>query len=111
MAAVFAFHTGKAVMQIAAIEIAIDHLLVIDPEKSFKIILYATVVIRRLRISRTINGGRNNPCRYDHRYPLHSQLTVGGDVSALLGKAGGPQLRFLDTGTIPKRAPGALRKV
>jgi ABC-2 type transport system permease protein len=62
MAAVFAFHTGEAVVQITAIEIAIDHLLdigppesilsgemlVIDPDKSFKIILYATVVIRRL---------------------------------------------------------------
>ena len=73
MAAVFAFHTGKPVVQITAIEIAIDHLLdigppesilpgemiVIDPEKSFKIILYTTVVIRRLRISWTINGGRN----------------------------------------------------
>jgi len=72
MAAVFTFHTGKPVVQITAIEITIDHLLdigppeavlrgeilVIDPEKGFKIILYAAVVIRRLRISWTINGGR-----------------------------------------------------
>ena len=34
MAAVFAFHTGKAVMQIAAIEIAIDHLLDIRPPEA-----------------------------------------------------------------------------
>jgi hypothetical protein len=73
MAAIFAFHTGKAVVQIAAIEIAIDHLLdigppesvlpgemlVIDPDKGFKIVLYTAVVIRRLRISWTINGGRS----------------------------------------------------
>jgi len=65
-------HAGKPVVQITAIEITIDHLLdigppeavlrgeilVIDPEKGFKIILYAAVVIRRLRISWTINGGR-----------------------------------------------------
>ena len=59
MAAVFAFHTGKPVVQITAIEITIDHLLdigppeavlpgemlVIDPDKGFKIVLYAAVVI------------------------------------------------------------------
>lgn len=66
-------HAGKAVVQITAIEVAVDHLLdiwppesvlpgeifVIDPEKDFKIILYTAVVIRILRISWTINGGRN----------------------------------------------------
>ncbi|MDP1989767.1 MAG: hypothetical protein Q8K00_01995, partial [Syntrophales bacterium] len=31
MAAVFAFHTSKAVVQIAAVEIAIDHLLDMGP--------------------------------------------------------------------------------
>jgi len=73
VAAVFTFYAGKAVVQITAIEITIDHLLdirppesilpgkmlVIDPDKSFKIILYAAVVIRILRISWSINGGRN----------------------------------------------------
>jgi hypothetical protein len=73
MAAVFTFHAGKPVVQIAALEIAIDHLLdigppesvlpremlVIDPDKGFKIVLYAAVVIRRLRISWTIHGGRS----------------------------------------------------
>jgi len=34
MAAIFAFHAGKAVVQIAAIEIAIDHLLDIGPPES-----------------------------------------------------------------------------
>jgi hypothetical protein len=34
MAAVFAFHAGKAVVQITAIEIAIDHLLDIGPPES-----------------------------------------------------------------------------
>ena len=59
MAAIFAFHAGKAVVQIAAIEIPIDHLLdigppeavlpgkmlVIDPDKGLKIVLHAPVVI------------------------------------------------------------------
>jgi hypothetical protein len=34
MAAVLAFHTGKATVQIAAIEIAIDYLLDIGPPES-----------------------------------------------------------------------------
>jgi len=65
-------HTGKTIVRIAAVEITIDHLfdigppesvlpgeiLVIDPDKGFKIILYTAVVIRRLRISWMINGGR-----------------------------------------------------
>jgi hypothetical protein len=72
MTAIFTFHTGKAVVQIAAIEIAVNDLLqigppesvlpgemlVINPDKGFKIVLYTAVVIRRLRISWAINGGR-----------------------------------------------------
>jgi hypothetical protein len=71
MAAVFAFHTGKAVVQITAIEITIDHLLdigppesvlpgemlVIDPDKSLKIVLYAAVIIGQLWIPGTIDSG------------------------------------------------------
>jgi hypothetical protein len=71
MAAVFAFHTGKATVQIAAIEIAKDHLLdiwppesvlpgkmlVIDPDEGLKIVLYAAVIIGCLRISGPINSG------------------------------------------------------
>jgi hypothetical protein len=34
MAAIFAFHSGKAVMQIATVEITIDHLLDIGPSES-----------------------------------------------------------------------------
>jgi len=59
MIAIFAFHTGKAVVQITAIEITIDHLLdigppesvmpgkafVIDPDKGFKVVLYTVVII------------------------------------------------------------------
>ena len=70
---VFAFHAGKAVVQITAIEVAVDYLLdirppeavlpgeilVIDPDKGLKIVLDAAVVTRILRISWTINGGRS----------------------------------------------------
>jgi len=73
VATVFTFHAGKAVVQITAIEIAVDHLLdirppesvlpgemlVIDLDKGLKIVLDAAVVIRRLRISWTINSGRS----------------------------------------------------
>ena len=72
MTAVITFDTGKTIVRIAAVEKTIDHLvdigppesvlpgeiLVIDPDKGFKIILYTAVVIRRLRISWMINGGR-----------------------------------------------------
>ena len=34
MAAIFAFHAGKPVVQIAAIEIAVDHLLDIGPPEA-----------------------------------------------------------------------------
>jgi hypothetical protein len=64
MAAVLAFHTGKAVVQVTAIEITIDHLLdigppeavlpgemiIIDPDKGLEIVLHASVIIGRLRI-------------------------------------------------------------
>jgi hypothetical protein len=72
MAAILAFHTGKAVVQIAAIQIPVNNLLqigppesvlpgemlVIDPDKGLEIVLHAAVVNRRLRISWTINSGR-----------------------------------------------------
>jgi hypothetical protein len=59
MAAAITFDAGKAVVQIAAIEITIDHLLyirppesvlpgevfVIDPDKGFKVVLYTVVII------------------------------------------------------------------
>ena len=67
-------------------EIATDHLLdiepiesvlpgemlVIDPDKGFKIVIYAAAVIRRLRISGTINGSRSgydfSPLRKSDRH-------------------------------------------
>jgi hypothetical protein len=72
MAAILAFHAGKAVVQIAAIQIPVNNLfqigtpetvlpgeiLLIDPDEGFKIVLHTAVVIRRLRISWPINGGR-----------------------------------------------------
>ena len=59
IAAIFAFHTGKTVVQIATVQITIDHLLdiwppetvlpgelfIVDPDKGLKIILYAVVII------------------------------------------------------------------
>jgi hypothetical protein len=71
MAAVFAFHTGKTVVQIAAVEVAIDHLLdiwppetvltrkilIIDPDEGLKIVIHAAVIIGSLGISGPINGG------------------------------------------------------
>ena len=63
MAAVFAFDTGKAVAQIAAIQITINHLFAIGPPEAvllgevfvvglnegFKIVLDTVVIIRILR--------------------------------------------------------------
>jgi hypothetical protein len=57
MAAIFAFHASKAVVRIAAVEIAMDHLLhigppetvlpgevfVIDPDEGFKVVLQGAV--------------------------------------------------------------------
>ena len=59
MAAVFTLHTGKAVVQVAAIKITVNHLLdiwppetvlpgelfFVNPDKGLKIILYAVVII------------------------------------------------------------------
>ena len=73
MAAVFTFHAGTPGVQIAALESARDHLrdvgppesvvpgdmLVINPDTGFTIVLDAAGVIRRLRISWTIHGGRS----------------------------------------------------
>jgi hypothetical protein len=72
MTAIFTFHTGKAVVRVAAVEVPVNDILkigrpesvlpgevfVIDPNKGFKVVPYTLVVIRRLRISWAINGGR-----------------------------------------------------
>ena len=73
MAAVFPCHAGTPVVQIAALEIARDHLrdrgppesvvpgdmLAINPDTGFTLVLDAAGVIRSLRISWTIHGGRS----------------------------------------------------
>ena len=72
MAAVFAFDAGKAVAQIAAIEIAVDYLFDIRPPETvifgkpviinlhqgFKIILDTVVIIRILRMAWLVCGCR-----------------------------------------------------
>lgn len=59
VAAIFTLHTGEAVVQIAAVEIAVNHLLdigppesvlpgemfIIDSDKCFKIVFDASVII------------------------------------------------------------------
>lgn len=70
MAAIPAAHPGKAVLQNAAIQVAVDDLLdvgtqetvlpwkpvVIDLFESFKIIFHALIVGRILRFALTVNG-------------------------------------------------------
>jgi hypothetical protein len=86
MAAVFAFHTGEAIVQIAAIEIPVNDLLEIGTEKSilpfksflinlekgFKMILHAPVIIGRLRVPWTVDSGGSghdfSPLRKSDRY-------------------------------------------
>jgi hypothetical protein len=72
MAAVSTFHPGKTVVQIAAVEIAIDHLLdvgppesvlprktlLIDLNKDLEAVFNAAVIIRILRASGAIDCGR-----------------------------------------------------
>jgi len=71
MAAVFAFHTGEAIMHISAIEIPVNDLLkigspesvflfepfLVDLEKGFKMVLHAPVIIGKLRVPWTVNSG------------------------------------------------------
>lgn len=71
IAAIFAFHTGKAVVQISTVQVLIHDipeirteesvgplkLLFVPLDKGFKMIPDATVIIGGLRISEPINGG------------------------------------------------------
>jgi len=68
MATVFAFHASKAVAQIAAIQITVDHLFDIGPPEAvlpgevfvvglnegFKIVLDAVIIVRILRSARMV---------------------------------------------------------
>jgi hypothetical protein len=71
MVTVTALRAGKAVVQVAAVQITLNDLLeigapetvlpfepfLIDLDKGFKMIFHTPVIIRRLRISGAINGG------------------------------------------------------
>ena len=73
MAAIFAFHTGKAVVQVATVQVAVNDLLevgapepirlfeplLVNLNKGFKMVLHAPVIIRRLRVPGKANGGRS----------------------------------------------------
>ena len=103
MATVITFHAGKAVVQITAIEIAIDHLLdigppesvlpgeilVIDLDKNLKIVLDAALVIPILRISWTINGGRSghdlSPLRISCRHNVELAFYLSRRIGRLKG--------------------------
>ena len=70
MAAVFAFHTGKTVVQIAAIEITKDHffdiwppkailpgvMLVINLHEGLEAVFDASAIIRILRVAGPVNA-------------------------------------------------------
>jgi len=73
MAAFFAFHSGKAVVQVATVQVAVNDLLevrppepvrpferlLVDLNKGLKMVLHAPVIIRRLRVPGTVNGDRS----------------------------------------------------
>ena len=72
MAAILAFNAGKTVAQIAAIQVTVDHLFDIRPPEAifpggmfivfpyqfFKIVLYAVIIIRVLRVAWPVFGCR-----------------------------------------------------
>ena len=111
VAAVIAFHTGKAVVQIAAVEITVDHLFDIGPPEAvisgkpvvinlhegFKVILHAVVITGSLRISGPINGGWDShdpsPPRKAGRRLQNVRFICQAEYRALLSK-----LAFKNTG-------------
>ena len=88
-------------MQITTIEIAIDHLLdivppesvlpgemlVIDPEKGFKIVLYTAVVIGQLWIPWAIDSGRKghdlSPLRISCRHNVERSFYLSRRIWAV----------------------------
>ena len=70
MAAIPAFHPGKAVVQDAAVEVPVNHLsyvraeeavllgkaIVIDPLQFFKMVLYTLIILGVLWFARLVNG-------------------------------------------------------
>ena len=79
MTTIFTLHTGKAVVQVAAVEIPVNHtlevgavesikpfiLLLLTLDKDFKMILRAPIIIGRLLFPRLVNGDR----RGRHDFP------------------------------------------
>jgi len=73
MVAIPTLHPGKDVMQVATIQVAVNDLLkvgtpepvrpfeplLVDLNKGLKMVFHAPVIIRRLRIPGTVNGGRS----------------------------------------------------
>jgi hypothetical protein len=68
-----ALHLGKAVVQVATFQVAVNDLLEVRPpepvrpfepflvelNKGLKMLLHAPVIIRRLRVPGTVNSGRS----------------------------------------------------
>jgi len=73
MLTIRAFHPGKAVVQVATFQVAVNDLLkvgtpeavwpfeplLVDLNKGFKMVFHATIIIGRLRAAGTVNGGRS----------------------------------------------------
>jgi hypothetical protein len=73
MVAIPALYPGKAVVQIATVQVAVNDLLevwppepvspfkrlFVDLNEALEVVLHASVIIRRLRVPGTVNGGRS----------------------------------------------------
>jgi len=73
MVAIPALHPGKAMLQVSAFQVAVNDLLKVGPpepvwpfepvlvdlNKGFKMVFHAPVIIGRLGIPGTVNGGRS----------------------------------------------------
>ena len=73
MLAIPALHPGKAVVQVATVQVAVNDLLEVRPpepvrpfepllvelNKSLKMVLHTPVIIRRFLVPGTVNGGRS----------------------------------------------------
>ena len=73
MVAIPALHPGKAVVQVATVQVAVNDLLEVGPpepvrpfkmlfidlDEALEVVLHAPIIIRRLRVPGTVNGGRS----------------------------------------------------
>jgi len=73
MMAIPALHPGKPVVQISTVQVAVNDLLEVRPpepvspfkmlfvdlDEALEVVLHASVIIRRLRVPGTVNGGRS----------------------------------------------------